>query len=60
MSSPGMQQQPDDSERPSASDSTTHGSSGEGSVSAMARLISQEQARIVPGAADEDTPHGSA
>jgi hypothetical protein len=35
-----------------------HGSTGEGAGSAMARLISQEQARIVPGAPD-DAPNGS-
>jgi hypothetical protein len=37
---------------------TSHGSTGEGSGSAMARLISQEQARVVPGCA-EDAPTGS-
>ncbi|MFC5499982.1 hypothetical protein ACFPOE_20740 [Caenimonas terrae] len=31
-----------------------HGSSGEGSGSAMARLISQEQARVVPAAEAPD------
>jgi hypothetical protein len=36
----------------------SHGSSGEGSSSAMAKLISQEQARIVPGTPD-DEPTGS-
>jgi hypothetical protein len=35
-----------------------HGSTGEGSGSAMARLISQEQARMPP-AAPEDAPTGS-
>lgn len=34
-----------------------HGSTGEGAGSAMAHLISQEQARIVPGAPD-DRPNG--
>lgn len=37
---------------------TSHGSSGEGAGSAMARLIIQEQARIVPGA-PADAPNGS-
>lgn len=39
-------------------DVPSHGTTGEGSGSAMARLISQEQARIVPAA--DDTPNGSA
>ncbi len=38
--------------------SLSSGASGEGSGSAMARLISQEQARIKPGAA-EDGPHAA-
>jgi hypothetical protein len=36
-----------------------HGKTGEGSGSALAQLISQEQARVVPGA-PEDGPTGSA
>ncbi len=43
------------SQRPAIS---SHGSSGEGAGSAMARLISQEQARIVAGA-PEDAPNAS-
>jgi hypothetical protein len=44
---------------PSGDDqSPPHGSTGEGARSAMARLISQEQSRIVPGA-PEDAPNGS-
>lgn len=45
-------------EHPSADQQPEHGSSGEGASSAMARLISQEQARIVPGN-PEDAPTGS-
>ena len=59
MSSTGMQQQPAETQPPTARDHSSHGSTGEGSGSAMARLISQEQARIVPGAVD-DTSDGSA
>jgi hypothetical protein len=44
---------------PSTGDqSPSHGSTGEGAGSAMARLISQQQSRIVPGA-PEDAPNGS-
>ena len=40
-------------------DEQPHGSTGEGAGSAMAKLICQEQARIVPGA-PEDPPTGAA
>ena len=40
-------------------DAADHGATGEGSGSAMARLISQEQSRVVPGSA-EDAADGSA
>ena len=40
-------------EQPVPNEATDHGATGQGAESAMARLISQEQARIVPGAAEE-------
>jgi hypothetical protein len=43
--------QPDESSPPGQR--PNHGTTGEGAGSAMARLISQEQARIVPGKADD-------
>lgn len=52
------QQQPAVQDQPAERDNTvSNGSSGEGAGSAMARLISQEQARIKPGA-PEGGPHG--
>jgi hypothetical protein len=59
MSSTGTQSQQEPAEEQSArADTPHHGSTGEGSGSAMARLISQEQSRVVPGAPD-DAPNGS-
>lgn len=58
--STGLQshQEPTSSTQSSDRDDTaSHGLSGEGSSSAMARLISQENSRIVPGA-PEDAPNG--
>jgi hypothetical protein len=48
-----QQDSPVDSNVQSAGASVpSHGSTGEGAGSAMARLISQEQARVLPGAPD--------
>jgi hypothetical protein len=49
---------PQADERPSVEEKSGHGMSGEGSRTALARLISQEQSRIVPGQPD-DAPTGS-
>jgi hypothetical protein len=52
-------QEPAQSNQQAAGNDTPgHGSTGEGSGSALARLISQQEARIVPGA-PEDGPTGS-
>ena len=54
------QQQPTDGNQQSAGEDTSaHGSTGEGAGSALARLISQEQARLVPGAAENSTDGSS-
>jgi hypothetical protein len=50
---PSQLDSPCDSQAQSAGGSAPrHGSTGEGAGSAMARLISQEQARVLPGAPD--------
>jgi hypothetical protein len=50
---------PEANQQPSVEEKSGHGMSGEGSRTALARLISQEQSRIVPGQPD-DAPTGSA
>ena len=47
------QPEPKQAQQEASTASATHGSTGEGAGSAMARLISQEQARIVPGAPED-------
>ena len=58
---PGTQSQqesPERQEQPVPKDAADHGATGEGSGSALARLISQEQSRVVPGSA-ENAANGS-
>jgi hypothetical protein len=40
---------PQADQQPSVEEKSSHGMSGEGSRTALARLLSQEQSRIVPG-----------